>query len=369
MTGQVRARSARMPAYATASSHLALLSDQALERVVDQAPRVTPGIGGTSATLEVQGVRVFVKQVPVTGRELLPGNVRSTANLFGLPGFYQYGLGSAGFGAWRELAAHIMTTNWVLSGEHRAFALLYHWRLLPGPVTTEGIFAEFGGLDRAVAHWEGSAAVRDRLQALRGSPARLVLFLEHLPQTLSAWMAGQDVSAFARAAGQLADTTAFMREHGLVHFYAHFLNILTDGHGLYFSDFGLALSDRFDLSGQERAFLREHRCYDQDYTAAHLVNYHVAERVRGERDRRQFVRAWAAGDRPRDVPASAAAILTSYAGTAAVFSDFHKKLMEHSKQTPYPRAELERIRARAGQREGFTLTSPDAAAPAERRAT
>ena len=28
--------------------------------------------------------------------------------------------------------------------------------------------------------------------------------------------------------------------------------------------------------------------------------------------------------------------------------------MEHSKQTPYPRAELERIRARAGQREGFT---------------
>jgi hypothetical protein len=121
---------------------------------------------------------------PVTERELLPGNVRSTANLFGLPGFYQYGLGSAGFGAWRELAAHTMTTNWVLSDEHRAFALLYHWRLLPGPVATEGVFAEFGGLDGAVAHWESSAAVRDRLQALRHSPARLVLFLEHVPQTL-----------------------------------------------------------------------------------------------------------------------------------------------------------------------------------------
>jgi hypothetical protein len=168
-------------------------------------------------------------------------------------------------------------------------------------------------------------------------------------------MADQDVSAFARIDAQLADTTTFMREHGLVHFDAHLLNILTDGHGLYFSDFGLALSDQFDLSGPERAFLREHRCYDRDYTAAHLVNHHVAERVRGERNRRRFVRAWAAGDRPRDVPASAAAILTRYAATAAVFDDFHQSLMEHSKQTPYPRAELERTRARAGQHEGTDL--------------
>jgi hypothetical protein len=182
----------------------------------------------------------------------------------------------------------------------------------------------------------------------------LVLFLEQVPRTLAAWMADQDVSAFARVDAQLADTTTFMREHGLVHFDAHFLNILTDGQELYFSDFGLALSDRFDLSGQERAFLHEHRCYDRDYTAAHLVNHHVAERVRGERNRHRFVRAWAAGDRPRDVPASAAAILTRYAGTAVIFNDFHHSLMEHSKQTPYPRAELERIRARAGQCESFT---------------
>jgi hypothetical protein len=181
-----------------------------------------------------------------------------------------------------------------------------------------------------------------------------VLFLEHVPQTLAGWLADQDVSAFARVDAQLADTTTFMREHGLAHFDAHFLNILTDGRALYFSDFGLAVSDRFDLSDQERAFLREHRCYDRDYTAAHLVSHHVAERVRGERNRRRFVRAWAAGDRPRDVPASAAAILTRHADTTVVVNDFHQSLMERSKQTPYPRAELDRIRTRAGQRKGFT---------------
>jgi hypothetical protein len=345
MIDQDQPRPARLSAYASASSHLALLSDLALERMVDQAPEVRSGIGGTSGSLEVEGVRVFVKQIPVTGRELLPVHARSTANLFGLPGYYQYGLGSAGFGAWRELATHIMTTNWVLSDEHRAFALLYHWRVLPGPVATEGIFAEFGGLDGAVAHWAGSAAVRDRLRALRDSPARLVLFLEHVPQTLSAWLADQDVSAFGRVDAQLADTTAFMREHGLAHFDAHFLNILTDGHALYFSDFGLALSDRFELSDRERAFLREHRGYDRDYTAAHLVNHHMAERLRGERDRRRFVRDWAAGDRPHDVPAGAAAILTRHAATAVVIDDFHQSLMEHGMQTPYPRAELELVRS------------------------
>jgi hypothetical protein len=354
MTDQGRLHSARISAYASASSHLALLSDLALQRVVDQAPRGRPGMGGTSATLDVGGVRVFVKQVPVTERELLPGNMRSTANLFGLPGFYQYGVGSAGFGAWRELAAHIMATNWVLSDKHQAFVLLYHWRLLPGPAVAEGAFEQFGGLDGAVAHWEGSAAVRDRLQTLRDSSARLVLFLEHFPQTLSAWIADQDASVFPRVDRQLAETAAFMREHELVHFDAHFLNILTDGHRLYFADFGLALSDRFDLSDQEMAFLHEHRCYDRDYAAAHLVNYHVAERVRGERNRRRFVRAWAAGDRPRDVPAGAATILTRHADTAVVLDDFHQSLMERSKLTPYPQADLEQIRARTGPREGFT---------------
>ena len=52
--------------------------------------------------------------------------------------------------------------------------------------------------------------------------------------------------------------------------------------------------------------------------------------------------------------APAAAILTRYAGTTAVFNDFHHSLMELTKQTPYPQAELERIRARAGQHEGLT---------------
>jgi serine/threonine protein kinase len=219
--------------------------------------------------------------------------------------------------------------------------LLYHWRVLPGSPAGVGVFDEFGDLDGAVAHWENSPAVRTRLEAIRDSTASLVLFLEYIPQTLGAWLSDQDLSAFGRIDEQLADTVAFMRERGLVHFDAHFNNILTDGRRLYVSDFGLALSSRFELSDQEAHFLSEHWNYDRHYTTAHLINYHLAERVRGDQVRRRFVRDWAEGKRTDNVPATAASILTKHACTAVVMDDFHRRLFEESKQVPYPKTQFE----------------------------
>ncbi|MDH6125650.1 protein kinase family protein [Kitasatospora sp. GP82] len=346
MTCQDRLPTARTDAWATVSTHLALLSDRRLGRLVDGATPLGSGIGGASAALEIEGVRVFVKRVPLTELELRPENVMSTANLFGLPGFYQYGVGSAGFGAWRELAAHTMATNWVLGNEYQGFPLMYHWRVLPGPPpAATAVFSEFGDLEGAVGHWEGSPAVRERLEAIHRSSASVVLFLEHIPQTLGAWLAGQDSSAFARVDEELAQTAAFMRSRGLVHFDAHFHNILTDGHRLYFSDFGLALSSRFELSPEEADFLARHRGYDHGYTAAHLVNHHLVERVRGSLDRRRFVREWAEGRRPEGVPAAMASVLTRHARTAVVMDEFHRRLCDESKEVPYPAAELARCAA------------------------
>ena len=84
---------------------------------------------------------------------------------------------------------------------------------------------------------------------------------------------------------------------------ASFDNILTDGEGLYFSDFGLALTSRFELSAEESGFLVEHVDFDRAYTTMHLV-HHLAERMRGDLDRRDFVREWAVGNGPGDVPAA-----------------------------------------------------------------
>lgn len=71
---------------------------------------------------------MFVKRIPLTDVE--HRRWFSTRNHFRMPTFYNYGVGSAGFGAWRELVAHIKTTNWVLEGACPNFPLLLHWRLL-----------------------------------------------------------------------------------------------------------------------------------------------------------------------------------------------------------------------------------------------
>ncbi|GAA5005383.1 protein kinase family protein [Actinopolymorpha pittospori] len=343
---------ARLAAFGTAATHLSLLSDRRLGEVVAAAAPLGSGMGGRSAELEVNGVRVFVKRVPLTDTELRPENARSTANLFGLPTFYQYGAGSAGFGAWRELATHTMTTNWVLGNEYEGFPLMYHWRVLPDS-PPEGFFDEFGGVDGAVAHWDGSSAVRHRLEAIGRSSSSLMLFLEHVPQTLAAWLDDHrdavsesgDGSPYTWVEEALARGTAFMSARGLVHFDAHFSNVLTDGQLLYFADFGLALSSGFELAADEAEFLSNHLTYDRCYTANHLLRYHLLDGRDGEGGHEAFLCKWLTDRQPDGIQSEIAAIIDRHAQIAVALDEFHRRLLTESKRTPYPTAEIERALA------------------------
>ncbi|MER7132669.1 protein kinase family protein [Streptosporangium saharense] len=345
MLDQDLLRASRLAGYGTVSTQLSMLSDRRLGEVVAAATPLGSGIGGRSAELDVTGTRVFVKRIPLTDTELLPENVRSTANVFELPMFYQYGVGSAGFGAWRELAVHTMTTNWVLGDEYAGFPLMYHWRVLPD-FPPEGFTDEFGGLEGAVAHWEGSPAVRGRLEAIGRSSWSLVLFLEHVPHTLAGWLADHRETAVPKGVRWVEEAlmsgAAFMSSHGLVHFDAHFDNILTDGRRLYFADFGLALSSRFDLSADESDFLSDHLVYDHCYTVSHLLQYHLLDGVRGDTEREAFLHDWIAGRRPDGIPPEIAAIIDRHARPTVVLDSFFRRLFAESKQTPFPAAEIER---------------------------
>lgn len=340
-----RRHSARLAAYGSVSTRLSLMSDHRLGEAVSAARPLGSGMGGRSAELEVCGTRVFVKRVPLTDLELRPENVRSTANLFGLPTFYQYGVGSAGFGAWRELAAHTLTTGWVRTDAYADFPLMYHWRVLPD-TAPQGFVDELGGIDGAVAHWEGSSAVRNRLEAVGRSSASLVLFLEHVPHTLAAWLSDRRAAAgeggeeppYAWVDETLARGADFMSSRGFVHFDAHFSNILTDGRSIRFADFGLALSSGFELSADESAFLAGHLAYDRHYVAGHLLRHHLFDGVRDA----AFLRDWIAGDRPEGVPPEVAAIIDRHARPAVVLDGFHHRLTTVDKRTPYPAAEIDR---------------------------
>lgn len=338
-------RDPRLSAHGAVSTALSLYSDHGLRELVDAAAPVGSGIGGRTGLLEVEGTPVFVKQVRLTDLERRPENVRSTANLFGLPDRCHYGIGeigSPGFGAWRELAVHTMTTGWVLAGEHDGFPLTYHWRVLPDRGAP--LPAELADVERAVAAWGGGAAVRHRIEALRQSSARLVLFLEHVPWNLHDWLGDQVAAggepaerACAMVDDQLQAAIAFMNARGLLHLDAHFENVLTDGRRLYVADYGLAVSSRFELDPGEAAFVAEHRDYDRGYAASSLVNWlAVALYGHGPEERRSFVRSCARGTAPEGTPAAVAALLRRHGPAAAAMGDFARRFRQDSTGTPYP---------------------------------
>lgn len=332
---------ARLAAYSAVSTALALLSDRALQRALDAAAPIGSGIGGKSALLEVGGMPVFVKRVPLTDLERRPQNVRSTANLFGLPAFCHYGIGGPGFGAWRELAVHTMTTNWVLAGGFEGFPLMYHWRVVPDSTPLP---EEFADVERAVAYWGGGSQVRRRIEELRSSSASIALFLEYIPHNVFNWLGEQiDVGGqgFDRACTMVEQSLkagiAFMNARGLLHFDAHFQNMLTDGRRLYVADYGLAISSRFELSQEEHSFFERHRDYDRRYGAMYMSQWLVTALFGGGRDERESrLRAYARGEAPTGMPETAAAILARDAPTAVVMTDFFHALQHESRQTPYP---------------------------------
>jgi hypothetical protein len=335
----------RVTAYDAVATALALCSDRRLAELVDAAAPLGSGIGGRSSLLEVSGAPVFVKRVPLTDLERLPEHVHSTANLFGLPTFCQYGIGAIGtpgFGAWRELAVHTMTTNWVLTGQYPGFPVMYHWRVLPD--SPSALPDEFADVDRAVAYWGGGPEIRERIEGLQQSSASLTLFLEHIPQTLHDWLTEQVQAddetadrACALVESELEAGTSFMNSRGLLHFDAHFENILTDGRRLYFADYGLAISSRFDLSRAEQDFFDLHQTYDRSYTIRHLVIWLAAALYGYERPEREaMIRAVADGGCLPPAPPEATAIITRHAPLAAVVTDFYARLQNDSRETPYP---------------------------------
>jgi hypothetical protein len=345
---------ARVVRYGEVSTALALLGDGQLGQLVDGAKAIGSGVGGTSALVDIAGVPVFVKRIPLTDLERDPENVMSTANLFGLPAFCQYGVvavGSGGFGAWRELAANTMTTNWVLAKQSEAFPLMYHWRVLPGAAP---LADELADIEHVVAYWGGSAAVRRRLHALAQASASLVLFLEYIPHNLYGWLAQQltagpqaAASACAMVQRHLHADIAFMNANGLWHFDAHFRNVLTDGHRLYLADLGLATSPRFDLSTDEKDFLAFNASHDTCYAMRELLNWTVANIVGildpdtgGPVERYDYIRRCAAGARPAGASEPFAELISRYAPAVAIMNDFYWKLVGVSRATPYPAQEI-----------------------------
>ena len=321
------------------SAWLAARDDDELVALLGAAPDAV-SVGGGSSVLDVAGARVFTKRVAITDREL--AHPRSTANLFDLPTYCQYGmypLAGPGFGAWRELAANEMVTQAVLDGRTEAFALLHHWRVLPG---RPRVADEHRDVDAVVAQFGGAPGVRMRFEELARATSSVVLFTEHVGDPLPARLDGPlgDPATLERHLFGIVDA---LRDLALLHLDAHLGNLRADDERVYLVDFGLATSSAFDLSDDERAFVVDNREHDADYVAMRLVNWLVTT-VCGVRlpesgapvERNAYVRRCAAGDIPTDVPPDVADVLARHAPAAARMNDFCWRLVDGELLTRYP---------------------------------
>ncbi|MEV6432905.1 serine/threonine protein phosphatase [Nocardia sp. NPDC051463] len=296
------------------------------------------GVGGGSTVLDADGVPVFAKHVPLTDREL--AHWGSTANLFDLPVFCQYGTGGPSFNAWRELAANIVVTDGVLAGETQSFPMLYHWRVLPG---RSPVAAEHADIDAVVAAQGGCPAVRARLEALAAAPSSLMLFCEYIPQPMSDWLRENPAGKAAAVERQFSEIVTFLGNRDLLHMDGHFGNMRSDGELIYLSDFGLATAPLFDLSTAERDFAERHATHDADYAAMRLVNWLVTDvcgvpepTTGGPVARNEYVRQCAAGHIPDDVTPVVASILTRHAPAAAKTNAFYWELFGGDIHAEYP---------------------------------
>ncbi|WP_245701346.1 serine/threonine protein phosphatase [Sanguibacter gelidistatuariae] len=283
---------------------------------------------------------MFAKQIPITDREL--AHPHSTANMFGLPVSCQYGmhrLAGPGFGAWRELAANITVSDGVIGGESESFALLHHWRVLPGRAP---VAAEHRDIEAVVEQFGGDPAVRTRFEELAGARSSLVLFLEHIPDPLVDRL-DDPMGSAETFEQQLFEAVAFLRRREVLHMDGHFGNMRADGDQIYLVDFGLATSPRFDLSDAERDFVAHHVNHDADYAAMRLVNWLVTTACEvpllasdGLAARNAYVRRCARGDIPQDVPAAVAGVLARRAPAAARMNDFCWRLFDGDLHATYP---------------------------------
>ena len=336
----------RMHLYSPMANRLACLSDVELKKILANADAMHEGIGGKSSLIKIDDEPVFVKKIPLTDFELKPKNRFSTANLFDLPLNFQYGVGSAGFNAWRELATHVMTTNWVVSGKTEHFPMMYHWRILSCEQNNLNI-NEWGDLEKYYQYWEHSLAIQKRVEALNQASSSIVIFLEYIPKNLHQFLQDEMTSSEERTEKalvmidkELNTINDFMLQQNLIHFDAHFNNILTDGKKLYLTDFGLALSTMFDLSDTELEFFKQHQAYDKACTSVFLLHGMITTLFGRENWK---IRLQECAQGRLAISPTIAAIIKKHAEAALTMDEFFQKLQKVSKATPYPAIRLDEI--------------------------
>ena len=350
----------RKKRYFKLSSQISQLNHSRLRALMSNSEMNESSTGwGTNQTIVLEPFPVFVKHIPMTTLEY--ENLFSTKNLYQLPTSCHYGISSTGLGVFRELLTHIKTTHWVLEEVIATFPLMYHYRVMP-----------FSGqcVDVEIERWGNHPNVRNYVLDRVNASYELVLFLEYIPYVLEAWL-WENPNQLQNSLDQIGKTIAFLRTKGIIHFDAHFRNILTDGEQVYLTDFGLVLDKHFALTKDEEDFFERNTFYDYGEVLrnlGHLIRspYYSCS----ENDKRKLMEKYGIteGLQPYEIGAILldnieqihadrdlvldefyVANIVKYRSIIALMQDFFSKMWGNNKKdTELPHAELQQLLKKTG---------------------
>ena len=253
----------RVKNYKLLKNKLAELNDEQILGLIKKSTTYNVSDNTQTKVIDLFGVKIFVKRIPITKNELIN---MSTRNIYQLPMFYQYGIGSLGFGVLRELKSAKMASKYVLRRQCLNFPLLYHYRIIKKIGITSN---HKNDLKKHSKFWGENFRITSLLHDKSNAEDYLYIFMEYFPNNIKEWIIEQSLQ------GNLQDTVEiivkkikkisnFLKSQKFLHMDSHIFNILTDGHTIYYADFGLAIHESFQLSNKEKKFLNHHISKDYD---------------------------------------------------------------------------------------------------------
>jgi serine/threonine protein kinase len=249
----------RLKKYYNLSKKLNYMSNEKLKTLLQSTISESEG-WGENKIIEIDGIKIFCKKIPVAN--LFAKKQFETENLYSLPMYYNYGIGSSGFSPWRELLLHIKTTNFVLSEEMENFPLLYHYRIIDenvGEIDRESV-------EEKVKIWNNNQNITKYLEDRELSSMKIIMFFEYIEHNLSKALSLQKIS-YTSALSQAFQIIKFLNDNDILHMDSHPYNYLVDNNGkLYLSDFGISIDKEFNLSSDEILFMKNNSSYDYALT-------------------------------------------------------------------------------------------------------
>lgn len=254
----------RIHKYFALSTAISYMSDKQISALMKDKES---SARGKNVIVTINNQKVFIKKIPLTKLEY--DNQFDTANLYNLPTFYNYGIGSAGINAYRELEMHIKTTNWVLNGDIENFPLMYHYRIIRNDTSLKH-FKDKNEIEKYVKKWNNDKNIEKYIIARDNAEYEILLFIEYFQNILYEWLK-PDAKQITYYISQIIKIVDFLKKNNIIHFDAHAANIVSDGEKIYLTDFGLVLDMNFNLTKEEERFFKNNNYYDYAMILSNII--------------------------------------------------------------------------------------------------